>query len=833
MLFLRSWLEEYIDLSTQTDQQISDLLSLRSGECESVQTITDYFDGKVLVGRIENLQKHPEADRLNIFEVNLGGNKKVQIVSAAPNARNGLICPVAIDGAKLPYLTVIPRKMRGVESQGMCCGKSELALETEFSDGLWELNDILKDTLKDTLDESHLGQSICQVLPDFFPSQTVFEIKYLQDKLSSCANHLGLAIEIARCLQQPELLKGVAQSIWNGEDFWSDKVKQIQPAQRQINLVDNTHQNNIYNLFSIELAKEYILDHNWQLRLFLTGKNLIGGLADLSNYFLFDFGQPNHFFSGSKIESNNWSFDTLQTQTSFNGLGNFKKANLPKGLTVMQNENQILIVPGVTGSESTKVENSDTQALVEITNFPAQLVARNSFAINYRSDSAKFFASGVEANLQLVFLVKLMQISNIKITHSLLWNQGQTFKNIDSWLNNFLAKNKIGLDLNYITSRLDQRGLEFWQPIVLKKLEYLGKVETKDDQINLTPEPFYSKITTNEDVLFELSKLIGFENLKPDYLTFAANSRTDDYQKTLDNLKLHCVNFGFKEVLTRPFLAENRLLSSLTNQTRVALDAISSQRADEPFLRDSLFSSLMQVISKNIQLGQKEINVFELTRLYTHQQSKPNQFSQLIDTGNTYENWSLSAISTSQDPYLLTSLINSLFKKMNLKAEIKLQPVDQNIVQNNLGQTTIYTAESKISITLTEIANKFKKIFEIPLSKKIWFVDISFIPENITLNTYNSYQDQSQFPTVKRSISWLVSKEISWLQVEQQLNLVATDFVVNIVPVERFSQDEKNDVLNLNLTFTSYSQTLTSQQVDSWLEEAINLCQKLGNLKNR
>ncbi len=829
MLFLRSWLEEYIDLSTQTDQQLSDLMSLKSGECESVQTITDYFGGKVLVGRIENLKKHPEADRLNIFDVNLGGSNgksKVQIVSAAPNARDGLICPVAIDGAKLPYLTVVPRKMRGLESQGMCCGKSELALETEFSDGLWELNNILN--------ESHLGQSICEAVPDLFPSQTVFEIKYLQDKLSSCANHLGLAIELARCLQQPELLRGLAQSIWEEKDFWSESINQIQPAQRQIQLTDNTKQNNIYNLFSIELQKEYTLDHNWQLRLFLTGKNLIGGLADLSNYFLFDFGQPNHFFSGNKIESNNWSFDKLKTETSFNGLGNFKKANLPKGLTVMQTEtkgeikSQILIVPGVTGSESTKVENSDTQALVEITNFPAELVARNSFAINYRSDSAKFFASGVEAQLQLVFLTKLMTINGIKVTHSLLWNQGQVFDNINSWLSNFPTKKEVTLNLNYIASRLDNRNLEYWQPIILDKLNLLGKVTSYNQQITLTPEPFYSKIATNEDVLFELSKLVGFENLNPDYLTFAANSRTRDYQKTLSGLKNHCINFGFKEVLTRPFLPEDKLLSSLIGQNQVALKALSSQRADEPFLRDSLFSSLMQVASKNIQLGQKEINIFELTRLYTHQETIPNQFSQLIDTGNTYENWSLATVSTSQDPYHLTSFVNSLLSKIGLKAET--EPTE---LQTELGQTTIYAAQNKIKIELTQISNKFKKIFEIPLSKKIWFVNISFIPQDINLNPYQVYQDQSQFPSIKRSISWIIENQITWQSIKNQLQSIKADFKVNITPVERFAQDQDSNILNLNLTFTSYNQTLTGQRIDSWLESAITECQKLGKIQTR
>ena len=292
MLFLHSWLSEYINLSDYNPTQISDLLSLSSGECEEVNTITEYFDNKVVVGRIENLRKHPEADKLNVFDVNIGALGSVQIVSSAPNSRDGLLVPVAIDGAKLPYLTIVPRKMRGLESQGMCCGMSELALETNFSSGLWELNDLVTEVI--------LGQSICAVLPQFFPKDTTYEIKYLQDKLSACANHLGLAMEIAICLQKPELLRGLAKSIYYQEDFYSDLISKIQPATQQIQLTDKTGYVDIYNIFELELPTSYDLPHIYQQRLFLTGKNLIGGLADLSNYFLYDFGQPTISFPTKK-----------------------------------------------------------------------------------------------------------------------------------------------------------------------------------------------------------------------------------------------------------------------------------------------------------------------------------------------------------------------------------------------------------------------------------------------------------------------------------------------------------------------------------------------------
>ncbi len=100
MLFLKSWLEDYINLSEFKPAELAEIITRKSSEVEEVNEITERFEGKVLVGKIQSLRKHPEADKLNIFDVNLGEKGTVQIVSAATNARDGLMVPVALDGAK-------------------------------------------------------------------------------------------------------------------------------------------------------------------------------------------------------------------------------------------------------------------------------------------------------------------------------------------------------------------------------------------------------------------------------------------------------------------------------------------------------------------------------------------------------------------------------------------------------------------------------------------------------------------------------------------------------------------------------------------------------------
>ena len=858
MLFLRSWLEEYIDLSNYSDNQLADIFSLKSGECESVLTIKDYFDSKVLVGKIQNVRQHPDAQKLQIFDVNLGQKTSIQIVSAAPNVREGLICPVAIDGAKLPYLSVNSKKMRGEMSMGMCCGMSELSLETQYSSGLWELNDLLSD--------EELGKSICVSLPKYFIEQTVFEIKYLQDRLSSCSNYLGLALEIAKCIQNPSLLKGVAKSINSGEDFFSDSISQIESSKRQIKLQDNTNTNNIYNIFSLNLDQEFTLPHQWQTRMFLTGKNLVGGLVDLSNYMLFDFGQPNHFFSATKIQSDSWKFMKLEGDEKFDGLGNFKKAVLPSDLVVLKDsDNQTLIVPGITGSQNTKIDKEEKNVLIEITNFPPELIARNAFRIDYRSDAAKFFASGVESSLQLLFLVKLIAVFGAQnISHSLLWNKGTIIDTISQWLciHKILISNQPELEVNieYIANRLDNIGTKYWKPIIIEKLKLIGNIYIEGENIKFQSNSYYSKIKDNDDLLFEISKLIGFENLSPQYLTFSADSKTLNQQDTITELKKLFTNFGVSEVITRPFLSKVNLLSTLTNSDQVALEALSSQRANEPFLRDSLFSSLMQIIAKNIKLGNKNPKIFEQSKIYVHSQSKPNLFATQIDGGNTWETLNFSSVIVAEDPSLLTSLINNIGFRLNLNPQITKIKFDSTVQnsnstnksKNNLGNTFCYQF-SKLNtqlntqdrtepdnlilaqIDLVEISNKFKKLFDLPLNKKVWFLEFSFNLDKILFNTYNIYQDESELPIVTRSFSMQILKNTNWTQINDAINQQKSElFEIQIIPTERFPENHNFDNLNFDLIFTPNDRTLTNIEIENWCDQLFNnLSLKFDGLKKR
>lgn len=833
MLYLRSWLEDYIDLSSLNDAQFSDLVSLKSGEVEEFKTIYDWFDGKILVGKIENVRAHPNADRLKIFEVNVGtnpevisatagedGNYRIQIVSAAPNVRDGLIVPVATIGTRLTHLTIAERKMRGETSFGMCSGKSELMLETEFSSGLWELEGEFTKLNREII----LGQSICDALPEFFPSQTVYDIKYLPDKLGTLGNHLGFAIELAICLEDLNLLKPRAKRLLDNSQFWQDfqaKFIDLDYGIRRGTFKDETGYANAFMLFDLDVNPssdekfEYILPHVYQQRLFFTQVNLIGGLADLSNYLLFDVGQPSHFFvDRANPESLNWEVQKLSKPENFKGLGRLKDAIIPEGVEVITQNNQIVWLPGISGAESTKVLPEDSKISIEIANFEKSRVAQSSFKINYRSDSARLWNSGVNLPVVLVWLLWLVESLNFAQTPFnlnliLYWfsslhplgkevNGAENFLEYAKSLLDIKDYRGIHLDLSYIAGRMDANSLEHNLKIIEQKLSILG--DYKDGIFY--PNIFYSHVETQEEVLFEILELKGFDNLKDEYL-IQDNSQVNSVNfNSLYELKKIFASFGFQEVITRPLSSIDNLESTITKTPRTALEAISSQRQDENFLRESLFSSLLKCIVNNINQGQKQPNIFENSKLYKQQEEK------LIEASV------IEAIATTNDPAEITSLINFIAKKLGVD-NIQIKPLT-----NLLGQGYDYNFD-QLKIELLEISNKIKKSFELPLNKKFWYLKVDYTNWDYKLNSYNQYYDESDYPTIKRSYSLAVNTDLTWQKVATIcLQNEVSGTITRLNPVERIIKDGQ-EILNFEVEFVSYSRNLVSSEITDWENQVL------------
>lgn len=768
MKFLRSWIEEYVDLKNYTNKQLANLITNHSSEVDGFEEIHDYFGNKVVVGKISNLRKHPDADKLNIFDVIISpdGSKKVQIVSAASNARDDIYIPVALEGAKLPNLTITARPLRGVMSQGMCCGKSELMLETGHSTGLWELD----------LDDTYLGKSICEVYPDLYPSDTLFDIKVLPDRLGNIGSYMGIALEIGRILGKPELLKGLAKKLYE-KTLEEPKIRQ---SQLKINFVDDTDYTNRFNLYELDFGREYILPHNLTCKLFLSGINLVNGPTDLSNYLLYDLGQPTHFFSYNKLFQNNnqidWKIKKIPIATGFKGLGNLKNTTLPSEVITMQNGTEIVTIPAISGGNSTKIEN-DCKVILEIANFDAESVARNIFKLKYRSDAAKIWAGGVHpARIELV-LHKITEIlgADISLLQILHWNKPNLKLESDR---------EIEVDLDYISHRLDNNQSNWTQKIeaILNKL---GNYNNKKLKI-YTPE--YSNILDRESLVTEISNHLDYKELEPDLLKSKIyNFPADNRFYNILQLKKSLILMGLNEVITRPFIHIN---SQLDTPSSEIIKVLKPQNEELNTLRANLISSTLQTISKNLKNGEKDIKLFEINKTY------------LKKSDNKVEEKELLAIGIeNKDPQLITTIIIKILGLLNIQQQ------NNETKQSQLGEEINYSKQVK----LIQINNKTKKQFDIALSKNIWVIEVNLTNLKFVIQDHTQYTDTLDFPSIERNYSILT--KLKWSQILEQIKLLQTEYKLNIQPTERLKINNQ-DSLSFSVEFNHPQKTPTSEDID-------------------
>jgi len=829
MLFVRSWLEKYINLAGISNTDIAEAITMKSSEVEDIFEISDWFDGKVLVGKIQNVHLHPNADRLRVFDVNLG-NRSVQIVSAAPNVAEGLIVPVALEGAQLPGLTIAPRPMRGEKSQGMCCGKSELMLEDGFSDGLWQLNQY------DEID-SKLGMSICEALPEMFPEQTVFDIKVLPDKIGSIGNHLGMGLEISQCLHRPDLLTGLGVDVTHSSTDWKQRIlnRISKKSNHTIAIHDESGYSDVFCLFELDTKKEYFLPKESVQHMFFAQKNIIGGLADVSNYVLNDVGQPNHFFSVDKLHALAHQTKNTEAQTPteaepldltwkisrsngggiFHGLGQLKKVEVPAGVdTLTQNDTDMLAIPAISGGASSKMDTAETQAIVEFAHFPAERVARNSFALNYRSEGAKIWAGQVNPRQIILGLLSLLDnlADDVEMRVIGCLFESKTELHWQTALDQILDKHSadtIAIDYDYIARRLDGQDKTVWKQQIDEVLNMSGNVINGMYHKN----PFFSMLNSQEDLLHEVGKHIGYDNLQDEFLQVStATQRSMRFNDTI-SIRTITAKFGFTEIISRPFIsAENVKNVYGDTYDEQLLTLLNPYNSTEPHVRPGLLPHLINAVAENVQAGFKTPQLCELNKVYFQEK------------GAVAERIVLETVALMNDPYATTSMVLDILRGLYPDAGIEASA----LTQTSIGNSVEYRVNNTTVAWVSEVKNAIKKAAGIPLGKRIWAAEIDITQPTAKSHFFAKYQDETDFPPLKRSYSLTVPQTIRWSDLEPIFTSVSiAGSVVNLTPTERFGHDHK-DVFNLNVKWTSPDRTLTHDEVDAWFTQIQTALEKIG-----
>ena len=376
MLVYKEWLDEYCPLDKSMEEFCERMIMSGS----NIETVQEFGRGieNVVVGRLESVEKHPNADKLLVCIVDVGGDEPVQIVTGAGNVFEGAYVPVILHGGKLPDGTVIKRgRLRGVESSGMLCSAKELGYDDKVipvahKDGIW------------ILDKAYpLGMDIVEAL-GLRGSVIDFEIT---PNRPDCLSMLGMAREAAATfggsLRYPD--SRCMEEQGNVEDYISVEIKKPELCGRYVARV-------VTNV-KIEQSPWWL-----QKRLMYAGMRPINNIVDITNYVMLEYGQPIHAFDIRNIKGNRICVDTAEEGELFTTLDGTER-KLSGDMLMIKDGERAIALAGVMGGLNSEVVGDTTTIVVESANFNADSIRGTSKKLGLRTEASSRFEKGIDPQL--------------------------------------------------------------------------------------------------------------------------------------------------------------------------------------------------------------------------------------------------------------------------------------------------------------------------------------------------------------------------------------------------------------------------------------------------
>jgi phenylalanyl-tRNA synthetase beta chain len=587
MQFPESWLRSFCnpDLTTQ---QLADLLTMAGLEVEELQPVAPPFNG-VVVGQVLEVAKHPDADRLNVCKVDAGTGEVLQIVCGAPNVRPGIKIPCATVGAELPPgadskdgkpFKIKLGKLRGVESQGMLCSARELGVSEE-SNGLHILSD-----------DAPIGQNIREHLK---LDDTLFTLK-LTPNLAHCLSVAGIAREV---------------SALTGAELSMPVIRHVKPS-TDARLKVSVEAADLCGRFAgrvIQGVNPKAPTPAWMVeRLARCGQRSVSALVDISNYVMFELGQPSHVFDLDKIHGElvvRWAKAGEQLK-----LLNGNTVTLDEQVGVIADgSGQVESLAGVMGGDATAVGDDTKNVYLESAFWWPKAIAGRARRYNFSTDASHRFERGVDPAPTAEYIERITQL--------ILDVCGGQAGPLDDQVLQQPERKPVAL-------RLSRAQRVIGMPVTLTEcqqvftrldLPFATRAVGSDTHLVVTPPSWRFDLQIEEDLIEEVVRVIGFDKLPKRAPKAPVSSQVrPEAQRSLYAVRRSVAERGYQEAITFSFVEEKWEVDFAGNTAPIrVLNPIASPLA---VMRSSLIGSLVEVLKTNLARKADRVRIFEVGRVF-------------------------------------------------------------------------------------------------------------------------------------------------------------------------------------------------------------------------
>jgi len=779
MKISEQWLRQWVN-PTNTSEALAEQLTMAGLEIDDRYAVARAFSG-VVIGEVISVEQHPDADKLRVTQVNIGAAEPLQIVCGAPNVTVGMKAPVATVGAVLPSddkkgFTIKNGNLRGVDSNGMLCGASEIDL-TDNIDGLLELPA-----------DAPIGMDIREYLG---LDNQVLDISITPNR-GDCFSVRGIAREISVIndlpMQQPE----IADNITITEDGATPAVT--------VNAVEACPR---YLLQSISNIDRSIDTPKWiQDALVQSGLRSHGFLVDVTNYVLMELGQPLHAFDADTIVGD--IVVRLAEPEETITLLNEQTVVLTGDELVIADDKGALALAGIMGGQRSSVTDSTTNIVLESAFFNPLAIAARARRFGLHTDASQRFERGVDFELPELALARACDLI-ISVTG------GQAGPIVKAESSEYLpARAPITLP---ITKVRDVIGIEIEPAVMVRILTQLGfEVEQQADALVCKPPSYRFDMSIKEDLIEEIARIYGYDNI-PSVLPHLQVSM--DYDDTADlthEMKLALVDNGYMEAISFSF-SDAKLEALIDDEALGEVLALANPiSSDLAVMRRTLLSSLLPCVQYNLNRQQPRVRFFETGLSFVgHSVSDLVQTPSiaLVAVGNVWDEQAYQ--NRALDFYDLKHDIEQLLPAKIDSARIRYERSGLKFLHP--GQSAKLYIDDQYVGWLGQLHPNTAKQLDLPAT---WVAQLSLAPLLNTAREQHAISTPSKFPQVRRDIAILVDSDISLQTLEATIRAAAGELLTDLRLFDVYQGDnvpEGQRSLAFAIVWQDSTQTLSDDAV--------------------
>ena len=767
-----NWLKEYVDFS-MTAEELGEALTLVGFEVEDVVRKGLDLPG-VVVGKVLSKAKHPDADKLSLCTVTVGGERELPIVCGAPNVAEGQLVPVATVGAELPGgFKIRKAKIRGEVSEGMICSEAELGISEE-ADGIWILPE-----------GTPLGKPLAQALG--YETDYMLDISITPNR-PDALSHIGIAREVAAITGNPLKLPDVA--------FPEGSAKTAEAVAVEIDCPAGCPRYAARLVRNIKLGPS----PDWMARRLETvGMRPINNIVDITNYVMLETGQPLHAFDAERIAKHKIVVRESKPGETFTTLDE-KTHELPAGTVLICDGEKPVALGGIMGGLNSEVGEETRHILLESAYFAPSSIRKSLRHLKIPSEASQRFERGVDPN-GAVFA----QSRAVALMIELAGGEASAGV-VDNYPVEIQPK-AIQLDAERINRLLGTK-------LSAKEMSaLLTRIGLQVDGERVLAPTFRPDLLDTADIAEEVGRLYGYDNIpetKVSLLPYV--NPANEFDDFMDRLRDILTGIGLQEIVTNSMIHSATWEKLSGERVYPILNPISS---DMDGMRNNLTLSTLGVVRWNYNRQQKHLALFEINRVYHHPgdlNHLPREEMRLsIALTGVRESELWYSAKAPCDFYDIKGMVDYLGTKISLD-KIQFIPYDNFAVES---QALRVVADGKELGFLGKIRPSLLKHYDIDSPVYAAELDVSLLYE--LARREKRFQEIPRYPWVERDLAVMVDRGVAAEALVKAIRSAGGRYLKEVFIFDIYSGkqvDARQKSVAFRLRFQSLEKTLVEQEVN-------------------